>query len=468
MLHATLFASALVLQPQAVLRSSVGRAVTVRSPFLSIVENPKTVASVKKLAEPGVIADAKQGTPITEAEVLAAQDLWASSVKSISRIYLDGDDYVAAAADAASKLYGYGHGDVLFKPTRCAEYQFRPTGEEAMSYFVGCDAVKGGYTEDTGFAINGGKGWSDVVFFNHKVELRGETAIAMGNYYFTDASNGKSVKVEYTFGYKRCADGKLRIFLHHSSVPFGAGLPPAVTKEEILEVQDKWAAAIAEISKLYMEGGDFMGAAGAAAGELYGYGHGEVLFKPTRCAEVQFRPTAAEAMSYFVGKSNVDQGYDEDAGFAINGGKGWASVKYMNHQVEIVNGVGIAMGNYDFTCATTGAVSRVEYTFNYKKCADGKVRPLPPSSHHPPCPRPATARVGGQGVRREDSRTPAMPTRILPPSLFPPLLTMLPRPARLCRFASSRTTRLCPSSRPRLRRPPSRPRPSARPSASTR
>jgi hypothetical protein len=43
-------------------------------------------------------------------------------------------------------------------------------------------------------------------------------------------------------------------------------------------------------------------------------------------------------------------------------------------QVEIVNGVGMAMGNYDFVCATTGAVTRVEYTFNYKKCRDGKVR----------------------------------------------------------------------------------------------
>ena len=27
-------------------------------------------------------------------------------------------------------------------------------------------------------------------------------------------------KVEYTFGYKRCGDGKVRIFLHHSSLPY--------------------------------------------------------------------------------------------------------------------------------------------------------------------------------------------------------------------------------------------------------
>ena len=46
----------------------------------------------------------------------------------------------------------------------------------------------------------------------------------------------------------------------------------------------------------------------------------------------------------------------------------------MNHQVEIKNGIGIAMGNYDFTCATTGDKARVEYTFGYMRCDDGKVR----------------------------------------------------------------------------------------------
>ena len=28
--------------------------------------------------------------------------------------------------------------------------------------------------EDGGFAINGGKGWSDVVFHNHQIDLNGE------------------------------------------------------------------------------------------------------------------------------------------------------------------------------------------------------------------------------------------------------------------------------------------------------
>ena len=44
----------------------------------------------------------------------------------------------------------------------------------------------------------------------------------MGTYYFTSAADGSKTKVEYTFGYKKNADGKVRIFLHHSSVPFEA------------------------------------------------------------------------------------------------------------------------------------------------------------------------------------------------------------------------------------------------------
>jgi len=169
-------------------------------------------------AVPAVPAAA--GDKVTEAEVKEAQTAWASAIKSISKAYLDKKDFVDVAATAAGQLYGYGKSNVLFKPTKAAEYPFRPTAEEAMSYFVGEKNVKDGYKEDGGFAINGGKGWKDVVFDNHQIELLGNTAIAMGSYVFTCATTGDKSKVEYTFGYKRVADGKLRIFLHHSSVPF--------------------------------------------------------------------------------------------------------------------------------------------------------------------------------------------------------------------------------------------------------
>merc|ERR1712066_156746 len=105
---------------------------------------------------------ASETAAVTKEDVIAVQNAWAGAIKRISKVYKENGDYVKAASDAAGELYAYGHGNVLFKPTKAAEYQFRPTPEEAMSYFVGYKAVKGGYKEDGGFAINGGMGWSQV------------------------------------------------------------------------------------------------------------------------------------------------------------------------------------------------------------------------------------------------------------------------------------------------------------------
>jgi hypothetical protein len=157
---------------------------------------------------------------VTEAEVLEVQKKWAAAIVNISATHKAKGDFVKVAGEAAGELYCYGHCDVLFKPTKAAEFQFRPTGGEAMSYFVGADNVDNGYKEDGGFAINGGKRWSKCVYENHKIVTKGDVAMAMGNYYFTCETTGDVSKVEYTFGYQRCADGKVRIFLHHSSVPY--------------------------------------------------------------------------------------------------------------------------------------------------------------------------------------------------------------------------------------------------------
>merc|ERR1711871_1353178 len=185
--------------------------------------------------------------PVTKADVEAAQKLWGDSIASISKVYAEKGDYVAAAGEAAGKLYGYGHGNVLFKPTKATAHPFRPTAEDAMSYFVGAEAMKNDAFkgEDAGFAINGGRGWKDVTFRNHQVELNGPTAQAMGDYVFTDATSGDEVRVEYTFGYKRCDDGKVRIYLHHSSVPYTPAGPAPITMDEVEAAQKLWAESIA-------------------------------------------------------------------------------------------------------------------------------------------------------------------------------------------------------------------------------
>jgi len=338
------------------------------------------VGLVSKLLtpKPALVGPDGELAPVSEKEVLAAQKLWAESIASISKVYAEDGDYVAAAGEAAGKLYGYGHGSVLFKPTKATDHPFRATGEEAMSYFVGAEAMgadeyKG---EDAGFAINGGRGWKDVTFRNHQVELYGPVAHAMGDYIFTDATSGDKVRVEYTFAYKRCKeDGKVRICLHHSSVPYNPA-PAPVTEAEVLEAQQLWADSIASISKVYLEGGDYVGAAGEAAGKLYGYGKSDVLFKPTKATKNPFRPTGEDAMSYFVGSEAMsnDKFTGEDAGFAINGGKGWKDVTFRNHKIDLNGPTAQAMGDYVFTDATSGDKVRVEYTFGYKRNDDGKVR----------------------------------------------------------------------------------------------
>ena len=177
---------------------------------------------------------------VTEREVIEAQNFWAQSIVDISNSFLTGGDYVSLAGERARELYGYDHSNVLFKPTKATEQQFRTTANDAMSYFVGHDAVIGGFKEDQGFAINAKKGFSRVIFNNHQIDCHGEVAHAMGTYEFTCATTGEISDVEYTFGYKRNGDGKVRICLHHSSIPYASGNKTShVERKETSQVKRK-------------------------------------------------------------------------------------------------------------------------------------------------------------------------------------------------------------------------------------
>jgi hypothetical protein len=149
---------------------------------------------------------------VTVAEVKDAQRAWGKGIIAIATAHANGGDYVGLATDHVNTLYAYQMGPVLFKPTLAAVDQFRPTFETALSYFV---ASNNACPEDQGFAI---QGWTDVRFENSDVIIDGNTALAMGNYYFT-SPEGVEVKVEYTFGYIEDGNGGLRIQLHHSSMP---------------------------------------------------------------------------------------------------------------------------------------------------------------------------------------------------------------------------------------------------------
>lgn len=152
-------------------------------------------------------ACAKECRNITKDEVIAAQKQWGDWIVAIGET----DDPKVVAFNHLDKLYGYGMGEVLFKPTKAAEDQFRGTKDEALSYFVA-----GVVPEDKGFAL---APYTKVRFENEGMVIDCDSALAMGNYYFT-TTEGKEIKVEYSFGYFKDDKGKLKINLHHSSLPY--------------------------------------------------------------------------------------------------------------------------------------------------------------------------------------------------------------------------------------------------------
>ncbi|MEL7219879.1 MAG: hypothetical protein AAGJ93_01090 [Bacteroidota bacterium] len=150
---------------------------------------------------------------ITKEQVLNAQNTWGAGVVKIGSLKETRTECEAFASGFLDKLYAFEAGPVLFKPTKCAIEQFRPSKLEALSYFIAGDdrACK----EDTGFAI---QPWTKVRFENAGFILEENRALAMGNYFFTDL-DGNEAKVEYTFGYK-LVNGELKIDVHHSSFPY--------------------------------------------------------------------------------------------------------------------------------------------------------------------------------------------------------------------------------------------------------
>merc|ERR1712060_25857 len=217
---------------------------------------------------------------ITEEQVVAAQKAWGDGIVHISDVHAKGGDYEEAAAEHIKTLYSYGVSPVLFKPTLAADAQFRSTYEEALSYFC---ATNGVHAEDTGFAI---KGWKKVRWENTGINIPGNTAMAMGNYFFTTPEDDL-VKVEYTFGYFLDSEGKVRLNLHHSSVPYSPA-SPGITEEQVLAAQKAWGDGIVHISDVHAKGGDYEKAAAEHIKTLYSYGVSPVLFKPTLAADAQF------------------------------------------------------------------------------------------------------------------------------------------------------------------------------------
>lgn len=161
-----------------------------------------------------VITKIETTTNITDKEITDVQKEWGEGIISIGKVHLQNGDYKTAATEHINNFYNYQEGSVLFKPTLASEKQFRTDFQGALSYFIGGDED---YPEDHGFAINP---WISVRWENIGTKLFGNAAVAMGNYYFTPTKGSDEVKVEYSFAYVKNEEGKLKIILHDSHLPY--------------------------------------------------------------------------------------------------------------------------------------------------------------------------------------------------------------------------------------------------------
>ncbi|NJL65563.1 MAG: hypothetical protein HC903_32020 [Methylacidiphilales bacterium] len=168
-----------------------------------------------------IVAPSSLKTPIlnraiTTSEVFAAQTAWGKGLVAISTTYdKNGRDAAKALAEKViDEAYAYQFGPVLFKPTlTVAPQTFRTTRAGALSYFVGGDRA---FPMDTGFAL---KHWRKVEIKNAAIFISGNTATTMGNVIITD-KDGKVTTVDKTWQFFKDDRGKVRIILHHSSLPY--------------------------------------------------------------------------------------------------------------------------------------------------------------------------------------------------------------------------------------------------------
>jgi len=156
---------------------------------------------------------------ITYDEVNAAQQAWCDALVKIGQLKEEGGDYKSFAEQVLSEAYNYDNGKVFFKPTLAfGDQTFRNDKKGALSYFIGGDPA---YPNDKGFALTP---WVKARYDNageknEGIQIYGSVAITMGNVWVT-GKDGKEVMVDKTWVFKKGKDGKLKIIVHKSALPF--------------------------------------------------------------------------------------------------------------------------------------------------------------------------------------------------------------------------------------------------------
>ncbi len=156
---------------------------------------------------------------VTYDEVNAAQQAWCDGLEKIGLLYTSGGDYKTYTEQFITETYNYDFGKVFFKPTLAyGDQTFRTTKEGALAYFIGGNP---NFPQDKGFALNP---WTEVRYDNlgsnnEGIQIYGSVAITMGNVW-VKGPDGKEVMVDKTFVFKKGKDGKLRLIVHKSALPF--------------------------------------------------------------------------------------------------------------------------------------------------------------------------------------------------------------------------------------------------------
>ena len=98
---------------------------------------------------------------ITKSQIHESQRKWGDGIVKIGALKDNQSECLEFTSSFLNSLYDFENNDVLFKPTKAADEQFRPNFQMALSYFLG--GSKSYCTEDEGFAM---KPWLDVKFVN--------------------------------------------------------------------------------------------------------------------------------------------------------------------------------------------------------------------------------------------------------------------------------------------------------------
>tara|TARA_B100000900_G_scaffold401050_1_gene405313 strand:+ start:728 stop:1174 length:447 start_codon:yes stop_codon:yes gene_type:complete len=133
-------------------------------------------------------------------------------------------------------------------------------------------------------------------------------------------------------------------------------------EKQVLNFLISWKDGILDISKSYIDNGDYEEKALKFIKDHYLFEIEDVLFKPTMTKSVLFRNDFNSALSYFIGGRIA-----EDTGFAI---RPWKKIEISEVNNLKENNLIITMGVFKFTSFNTSELTKVAFTFVLKRSDD--------------------------------------------------------------------------------------------------